>query len=117
MIAEYHRRNPQWDSVFRQLIEPAVRYLLDSLAPVITPKTLVLWGAWDPLFPESGGRRLAARMPSAEFVVLPDCGHLCVGTRAAEVARAYLAFRLSAGSSGATKSSSVGGRKITSSAR
>lgn len=117
MLAEYHRRNPQWDSVFRQLIEPDVRDQLDSLAPVITARTLVLWGARDPLFPVSAGRRLAARMPAAEFVVLPDCGHLCAGTRAAEVARAYRAFRLSAGSSGATKSASVGGRKITSSAR
>jgi hypothetical protein len=65
----------------------------------------------------SGGRRLAGRLPVAEFTVLPDCGHLCPATRPAAVAQRYRAFLLSAGSAGATKSSSVGGRKITSIAR
>jgi abhydrolase domain-containing protein 6 len=117
MIAEYRIRNPQWDTVFRQLSEPAMLFLLDSIAPAIPARTLVLWGALDPLFPVSGGRRLAARLPAAEFTVLPDCGHLCLATRPAEVASRYRAFLLSAGSAGATKSSSVGGRKITSIAR
>jgi pimeloyl-ACP methyl ester carboxylesterase len=117
MVAEYRTRNPQWDTVFRQLAEPAMLYLLDSIAPGIATRTLVLWGAQDPLFPVSGGRRLAARLPVAEFTVLPGCGHLCLATRSAEVARRYRAFLLSAGSAGATKSSSVGGRKITSMAR
>jgi len=117
MIAEYRSRNPQWDTVFRQLSEPAMLFLLDSIAPAIPTRTLVLWGAQDPLFPVSGGRRLAARLPAAEFTVLQDCGHLCLATRPAEVAERYRAFLLRAGSAGATKSSSVGGRKITSRAR
>ena len=117
MVAEYRTRNPIWDSVFRQLTEPAGLFLVDSIAPGIPTRTLVLWGVRDPLFPVSGGRRLAARLPVAEFTVLPDCGHLCPATRPAEVAQRYRAFLLSAGSAGATKSSSVGGRKITSMAR
>jgi pimeloyl-ACP methyl ester carboxylesterase len=117
MVAEYRTRNPQWDTVFRQLTEPATLYLLDSIAPGISTRTLVLWGAQDPLFPVSGGRRLARRLPVAEFIVLPDCDHLCPATRATEVAERYRAFLLSAGSAGAMKSSSVGGRKITSRAR
>ena len=92
MVAEYRTRNPQWDTVFRQLAEPATLYLLDSIAPGIPTRTLVLWGAQDPLFPVSGGRRLAARLPAAEFTVLPDCGHLCLATRPAEVARRYRRF-------------------------
>jgi abhydrolase domain-containing protein 6 len=103
MVAEYRARNPQWDTVFRQLTESATLYLLDSIAPRITARTLVLWGARDPLFPVSAGRRLAARVPGAEFIVLPDCGHLCVATRAAEVARYYRAFLSRAGLAGAMR--------------
>ncbi|MGH7582288.1 MAG: alpha/beta fold hydrolase [Gemmatimonadales bacterium] len=92
MVAEYRERNPEWDSVFAQLIDPRTVYLLDSLAPRITAPALVLWGGRDPLFAVSGGRRLAERMPQARFEVLPDCGHLCPATRPAEVAKMYRAF-------------------------
>ncbi|MGH7592473.1 MAG: alpha/beta fold hydrolase [Gemmatimonadales bacterium] len=97
MVAEYLTRNPQWDTVFRQLTEPATRYLLDSIAPDIAARTLVVWGVHDPLFPVSGGRRLAARIRRAEFAVLPDCGHLCPATRPAEVAGYYRGFLSGAG--------------------
>jgi pimeloyl-ACP methyl ester carboxylesterase len=92
MLAEYRRRNPQWDTIFAQLTEPAQLYLLDSLAPRITAPALVLWGARDPLFAVSGARRLANALPRALFVVLPDCGHLCPVTQAAETSAAYATF-------------------------
>jgi len=92
MVAEYRARNPTWDSVFHQLIDRETLYLLDSIAPRITVRTLVMWGAQDPLFPVSGGRRLASRIPGARFVVLDDCGHLCPATRPAEVAAGYREF-------------------------
>lgn len=92
MLAEYHRRNPQWDTIFAQLTEPAQLYLLDSLAPRITAPALVLWGAHDPVFAVSGARRLATMLPRALFVVLPDCGHLCPVTQPAETAATYAAF-------------------------
>lgn len=111
MVMEYRARNPQWDTVFRQLTESATLYLLDSIAPRITTRTLVLWGAHDPLFPVSGGRRLAARVPRAEFILLLDCGHLCPATRAAEVARHYRAFLSNGSSAGAAKPGSMAGEE------
>lgn len=38
--------------------------------------TLLLWGAADSLVPLAIGERMAALMPSADFVSLPDCHHL-----------------------------------------
>ncbi len=92
MLVEYHRRNPQWDSIFAQLSEPAQLYLLDSLAPRITAPALVLWGAHDPVFAVTGARRLVAALPRALLVVLPDCGHLCPVSQADETAAAYASF-------------------------
>lgn len=92
MLAEYRRRNREWDTVFRQLTDSATLYLLDSIAPQIRAPSLVLWGERDSLFPVSGGRRLAARLRRSEFSVIPGCGHVCVYTRAPEVARRYRAF-------------------------
>ncbi len=92
MLAEYRRRNPLWDRIFAQLMEPASLFLLDSLAPRMTARALVLWGRHDPLFAVSGGRRLANRMPDASFVELPDCGHLCPLTQPGETAARYLDF-------------------------
>lgn len=37
---------------------------------------LLLWGADDPIMPVEQGRQLAAAIPNARLVVLPDCGHL-----------------------------------------
>jgi len=38
--------------------------------------TLIVWGGKDRLIPVSEGERLAARIPGARLVVLPDAGHL-----------------------------------------
>lgn len=37
--------------------------------------TLVVWGAHDPVFPVGQGRALAAAIPGAELVILPDTAH------------------------------------------
>jgi len=36
---------------------------------------LLIWGAEDPIFPPSGARAWLSRLPRAELVVLPACGH------------------------------------------
>ncbi|HEY4320010.1 MAG TPA: alpha/beta hydrolase [Gemmatimonadales bacterium] len=91
-VQEYRARNPEWDTVFAQLSEPAMRVLTDSLAPDIAAPALVLWGAHDPIFHRSTAARLAGRLPHAELTVFPDCGHLCPASRPAEVSARYLRF-------------------------
>lgn len=91
-VQEYRVRNPEWDTVFAQLSEPAMRVLTDSLAPRIAAPALVLWGAHDPIFHRSTAARLADRLPHAELMIFPDCGHLCPAARPAEVSARFLRF-------------------------
>jgi pimeloyl-ACP methyl ester carboxylesterase len=48
---------------------------LDGRLGGITVPTLVVWGQYDELIPLSKGRRLAAEIPGARLVVVPDAGH------------------------------------------
>lgn len=48
----------------------------ERVAEKIHAPTLVIWGEKDRLLPLSEGRRLAATIPGARLVVLPDAGHL-----------------------------------------
>lgn len=43
--------------------------------PAVGVPVLVVAGALDQIFPVEEARRLAALLPNAELVVLPDCGH------------------------------------------
>ncbi|HMO57863.1 MAG TPA: alpha/beta fold hydrolase [Roseiflexaceae bacterium] len=58
----------------------------------ITCPTLVIWGADDPVFPADHGRQLAALLPAAQLVILPDTGHLPHEEEAEPVSHAMLAF-------------------------
>ncbi|WP_167461983.1 alpha/beta fold hydrolase [Nocardia brasiliensis] len=49
--------------------------LTDAALSEVTAPTLVLWGGDDQWLPSSQATRLAARIPHAEAVVLPGCGH------------------------------------------
>ncbi|HEX6901914.1 MAG TPA: alpha/beta fold hydrolase [Thermoanaerobaculia bacterium] len=53
---------------------------------------LVVWGAQDTLISVETGRRAAARMPRAEFVVIDQCGHLPMEEKPEELLRAALPF-------------------------
>src|SRR5690606_33719393 len=57
----------------------ATRHLLSDdvtkLLPRITCPSLVVWGELDPLVPLAHGRRMAALIPGARFVVLRDAAH------------------------------------------
>ena len=48
---------------------------LDGRLAGITIPTLVVWGEYDELIPLASGRRLAAEIPGARLVVVPDSGH------------------------------------------
>ncbi len=54
--------------------------------------TLIVWGAQDELISVEGGRRAAARMPHAEFVVIEECGHLPMEEKPEELLRTVLPF-------------------------
>jgi len=65
--------------------------LLDRL-PELSIPVLVITGEEDRLIPSEASRRLAARIPGAELVLLPACGHLPHEERPAEFLAAVRSF-------------------------
>lgn len=71
-----------WDSVRagpRNIWHSGVDLLKDSvqdLLPTLTARTLVIWGAQDPLVPPSLGLALASAIPGASYVEIPYAGHV-----------------------------------------
>ncbi len=55
---------PEWDTTFA----PRLRD--------ISHPTLILWGAYDKIFPPSAGQTLHTTIPGSAFLVAPDSGHL-----------------------------------------
>ncbi|MBK9713933.1 MAG: alpha/beta fold hydrolase [Kouleothrix sp.] len=60
--------------------------------PAIAQRTLVIWGADDPVFPAADGRRLAQILPNATLHEVAGAGHLPHEERGAEVTAAILEF-------------------------
>jgi len=60
------------------------------LLPAIRCPTLVLAGADDSWAPAARHREMAAQIPGAVLVVVPQCGHMCMLERPEEVTRALL---------------------------
>jgi len=58
-----------------------------SLAAVAVP-TVVVWGDRDPFFTPAQGRRTAAAIPGARFILLEKTGHFLPGERPVELADA-----------------------------
>ncbi len=58
----------------------------------IAAPTLLIWGEYDRAIPVALGARLLARLPQAEFVVIPNCGHIPEEERPAETAALILDF-------------------------
>ncbi|KAB0682828.1 alpha/beta fold hydrolase [Aureimonas leprariae] len=57
-------------------------------------RTLLVWGEHDAFSPVAAAREIAAALPDAELIVLPDCGHLPsleATTRVADAIRARFA--------------------------
>jgi pimeloyl-ACP methyl ester carboxylesterase len=76
----------------------SLRRLEELYAPVqqvlrtVTVPTLVAWGTRDPFFPVELGRRTAALVPGARFVVHDGAGHFLPQERPEEVARELAAL-------------------------
>ena len=64
----FYRQVAQADEAWTDEVEP--RY------PTIEVPTLVVWGEEDTWIPVDRAHRLAAAIPGAELVLLPDAGHL-----------------------------------------
>jgi pimeloyl-ACP methyl ester carboxylesterase len=62
-----------------------------AIANVRVPTTVV-WGDHDPFFSVDTGRKTAALIPGARFVVAPGCGHFVPEERAALLAEEILAL-------------------------
>jgi len=58
----------------------------------LEPPTLFVWGSHDPLIPPAFGRHVSQWLPSAEQVVMADCGHVPQVERPEECHRLLLDF-------------------------
>jgi pimeloyl-ACP methyl ester carboxylesterase len=67
------------------------------LLPSITCPTLVLGGADDPWSTAEQQRAIAAAIPGAQLVIIPECGHMVTVERPAEVNAALRAWLATAG--------------------
>lgn len=65
---------------------------VSELLPMMTVKTLVLWGARDTLVPAELGRQLARAIPGAQFREFPRAGHVVMVDAPGEFNRAVLDF-------------------------
>lgn len=65
------------------------------LLPEIRCPALVLCGADDSWAPASRHREMAAAIPDARLVVVPECGHMCTLERPEAVTQALLAWQAS----------------------
>ena len=88
---------PADDPAYRVAVAAVLRefdfaYLTDQRAAALTLPTLVLWGEYDEVFPVESGRRLAARLTNARFLVIPRSWHRPHVERPAETADAVLRF-------------------------
>ena len=64
-----------------------------GLLPQIVCPTLVLCGADDAWAPAARHREMAAQIPGAALVLVPECGHMCTLERPAQVTDALLAWQ------------------------
>jgi pimeloyl-ACP methyl ester carboxylesterase len=84
-------------------------HFLDDLDRFVLP-TLVLWGENDKLIPARNLQRWVPRLPRGRLIVYPDCGHMPIIERPAEVVDAIRGFvRETLAATGAGESVSVGG--------
>ncbi len=79
------------DGYVRQNIAIGTHDVRDRLAAIAAP-TLVIHGDVDPLVPAREGRALAAGIPGARLIMMPEVGHLPPVERPDEFNRAVLDF-------------------------
>lgn len=84
---------PRWFAVVRQQGALEGWSSLDRLQEIACP-TLVLCGEDDGMVPPENSRQIAAAIPKARLQLIPQCGHLPMLEKPAEVADAVLGFLL-----------------------
>jgi 3-oxoadipate enol-lactonase len=92
MLVAQRERNPTSRAVFDGQLHALLSSDRSQLVADIRARTLVVHGDHDPLVPPENGRRLSARIPGAQFVLLPGCGHLPHLEKPVETANAIRAF-------------------------
>ncbi|MBK1642926.1 alpha/beta hydrolase [Chromatium okenii] len=65
-----------WDRAFLESFLATKPLGLDTQVPGLTLPTLVITGAHDRAVKPEESERLAAAVPNAQLVVIPDCGHI-----------------------------------------
>ncbi len=65
-----------WDRAFLESFLATKPLGLDAQVPGLTLPTLVITGAHDRAVKPEESERLAAAVPNAQLVVIPDCGHI-----------------------------------------
>jgi pimeloyl-ACP methyl ester carboxylesterase len=81
----------------RTLLRAGVTLLTDDVRPLLRRvrcRTLVVWGALDPLLPVRLGRRMAATIPGARLEVIEDAAHNPMADRPAAFNQVVLEFLL-----------------------
>ena len=92
MLVAQRERNPTSGPVFNMQVHALLASDRSQLVSSIRAPTLVIHGDHDPLIPAENGRRLSERIPGAEFIVLPGCGHLPHLEKPTETASAIREF-------------------------
>jgi pimeloyl-ACP methyl ester carboxylesterase len=89
-------RSPEARRVLRRatplIFAPGPKGPVSQRLGAIDVPVLLIWGANDGLIPVENARRLAARIPGARLVVIPECGHVPQEEKPRETADAIAAF-------------------------
>ena len=91
-LVENARRAPTHPAAFLAQFQALLASDRSARVGEITAPTLVVHGTEDKLITPENGRRLAARIPGAQLVMLEGCGHMPMSEQPAELAAAVLAF-------------------------
>lgn len=85
---------PGQSAFYRQIAQMDSRYTdeIESLYGELRCPVLILWGEQDRWIPIERGRELAARIPTAKLLCVPDAGHLVQEDAPEAVVAALLGF-------------------------
>lgn len=94
LISDYKKplQAENWDRALWELVLARHPLGLEERLGEVSVPALVITGEDDRIVPAKNSERLAAELPAAELVVIPDCGHVPHEERPAEFLEAVTAF-------------------------
>ncbi len=92
LLVAQRERNPTSARAFKAQFDALLASDRSQLVADIRSPTLVIHGELDPLVPVHNGRMLAERIPGAQLVVMPRCGHMPHLERPVETAQTIRTF-------------------------